>query len=206
MLKKVSKALLLTDVASFGEKYMELADSCEVELTVASEWSTMYRVKADVIICGSKYLDKINPAYISLVTILLGKEETPHKFIQQGVERFIFDYKNKVELSAAFYKAEKEIKTFACSEGLQDILKESEIIDYHYGDYDFKFAKNDFKYKRKPIYLTKGEKNYLAEWLLKSHKDNSKRIILFNLRKRFGQQFLREVSKYGEYKGETNEQ
>ena len=49
-------------------------------------------------------------------------------------------------------------------------------------------------------------KRYLAEWLLNGHKDNKKRMILCNLRKRFGADFLINVDRFGQLKGGKDEQ
>ena len=60
-------------------------------------------------------------------------------------------------------------------------------------------------YKGKAIYVTKAQKRYLADWLLNGHKDNSKRVLLFELRKKFGNDFLREVDRHGQIKEEIDE-
>ena len=66
------------------------------------------------------------------------------------------------------------------------------------GDYDFQFDKNTFRYKGKSIYLCGSQKAYLASWLLNAHKDNSKRMILCNLRKKFGADFATLSIRYPE--------
>lgn len=57
-----------------------------------------------------------------------------------------------------------------------------------------------FFYKGKPIYLTSAHKKYLAEWLLTGNKDNSRRMILCNLRKKFGVDFLADIDRFGQPK------
>ena len=52
------------------------------------------------------------------------------------------------------------------------------------------------------IYLTNTIKKYLAQWLLNGKKDNSKRMILHNLRKKFGNDFLSDVDRFGRWNNE----
>ena len=86
-----------------------------------------------------------------------------------------------------------------------EIIKTSEVVDFCYGDYDFRFDKSQFKYKGKMIYLTDSSKKYLAQWLLNGLKDNSKRMILCNLRKKFGKDFLSDIDRFGQLKGGKDE-
>ena len=55
------------------------------------------------------------------------------------------------------------------------------------------------------IYLTDSSKKYLAQWLLNGLKDNSKRMILCNLRKKFGKDFLSDIDRFGQLKGGKDE-
>ena len=204
MLVKCETALLLSDVTSFSNLYRQLADEVGVKLTVEEEWSLKYRIGQDVVICGSKYLDTINPMYFPCTTIILKPEESPYPFIEKGVTRFIFDYHNQYELFTALFKAEP-VTVHAGNLTLEGILKESDVWNYQWGDYDFKFDKDRFYYKGRQIYLTNAQKRYIAEWLLNGHKDNSKRMLLCNLRKKFGADFLKNVNRFGETKEEQNE-
>ena len=63
MLRKVNKALLISDVAAFYENYEALAEDIGVNLQVEHEWNSKYRVNADVIILGYKNLESLNEAY-----------------------------------------------------------------------------------------------------------------------------------------------
>ena len=60
MLSNVKTALLLTNIDSFASNIRSIAEECDVALTVEEDWSEKYRVSEEVILCGSKYLDKIN--------------------------------------------------------------------------------------------------------------------------------------------------
>ena len=60
MLTKCHRVLLLSDVSSFVRQYRELAIDSEVCFQAESIWNAKYRVEADVIIAGGKYLKDIN--------------------------------------------------------------------------------------------------------------------------------------------------
>lgn len=201
MLIKCNSALLLTDVPSFASMYKSIAKEALVQLKVEEDWSKSYRVAQDVIIAGSKYLDKINETYISKTVLILRSDESPAYFIAKGIERFIFDYQNAQELCMAFYRPDKVIVHTNNAE-LTDLIKTATTNCYQFGDYDFQFDKNSFKYKGKGIYLCKSQQKYLAEWLLYGSKDNKKRMVLCNLRKKFGEDFLKDVDRHGVLKEE----
>lgn len=204
MLVKCESVLLLSDVASFSNMYRQLADEVNVNIVVESEWSERYRVKQDLVILGSKYLDKLNSMYYPNAVLILKSDELPYPFIQKGITRFIFDYQNVRELFTALFKPET-VMVNTGSLPLEDILKDSAVYNFSYGNYDFKFDKDKFFYKGKPIYLARAQKRYLAEWLLNGHKDNSKRMLLCNLRKKFGADFLKDIDRFGNIKEERNE-
>lgn len=204
MLEKIKRALLLSDVPSFSENYKSLADDVEVELTVEQEWNVKYRVTSDVVICGSKYLESVNHVYYSEVVLILKEGENPASYIKEGITRFIFNYKNNYELLCAFYKPEK-IVLHSSSNDLRLLIKDCNILNFQAGDYDFKFDKNRFSYKGRAIYLSDSAKQYLAEWLLNSNKDNRKRMILCSLRKKLGKDFLKDVDRFGQLRESKDE-
>lgn len=204
MLVKCENALLLSDVASFSNKYRQLADEADVNLITETDWSDRYRVKQEVVILGSKYLGKLNKIYYPNAVLILKSNETPFPFVKEGITRFIFDHTNKNELCMAFFKAEP-MRITSSNFDLEDIIKESDILSFCHGNYDFEFDKDKYFYKGKPIYLAPAQKRYLAEWLLNGRKDNSKRMQLCILRKKFGADFLKEIDRYGEIKEEKDE-
>lgn len=205
MLKKVSKALLLSDVPSFVDNYKALASDVGVEISVEKEWNVKYRVSSDIIILGAKFLKDLNKAYYPEAVLILKEGESPASYIKEGITRFIFNYKNNYELLCAFYKPEAVVIHASAGE-LTDIIKECSIKSYQFAEYDFRFDKNKFFYKGKPIYLPESAKRYLAEWLLNGHKNNKKRMILCNLRKRFGADFLINVDRFGNIREVKDEQ
>ena len=200
MLEKVERALLLSDVPSFADNYKTLASEIGVSLEVEAEWNERYRVSAEVVILGSKYLPKLNQAYYSMAVLILREGESPAPYIKQGIMRFIFNYKNSYELLCALHKTGKTL-IHASSKGLETVLQDSSTTRFSFGEYDFDFTRNTFKYKGKLVYFPESTKRYLAEWLLNSHKDNKKRMILCNLRKKFGSGFLKDIDRFGQIKG-----
>ena len=176
MLVKCKSALLLSDVQSFALTFKAIADEAEVKLSIESSWNTRYRVSEDVVILGSKYLEFLNEAYYANAVLILKADESPYPYMQKGITRFIFDYHNKYG-----------------------------VWNFQFGDYDFQFDKNRFIYRGKPLYFADSQKRYLAEWLLCGHKDNSKRMILCTMRKKFGKDFLADIDRYGQLIGGYNE-
>ena len=196
MLKICSSCLLLTDIPSFAERVHSLAEEAGVVLAVEAEWNSMYRVRADMIMLGSKYLDSVSRDYYPLCTLILKKGESPFPYIREGIGRFIFDYANDVEIAFSFYQ---EIKKPVEEAGnFQEVVEQSSVKSFTFGDYDFNFADNQFRYRGKPIYLNPSYKLYLALWLLKGIKDNTKRKLVYDMRRKFGDGFLRDIDKSGQ--------
>ena len=205
MLNKCTTALLLSDVPSFSTMYKTLAESIGVQMKVEAEWKDTYRANQDVIILGSKYLDKVNRAYYPKTVIILKPSENPARYIKEGIGHFIFDYQNQYELLVALFKQETLV-IHSSSLELKNLIKSSSITSFCFKDYDFKFDKNQYNYKGKPVYFTDSQKEYLADWLLNGFKDNKKRMVIFTLRKKFGQDFLKDVNRFGQIKGGKDEQ
>lgn len=204
MLKICSKALLLTDVENFAEMYRDIAEENEVSLRVEESWKSNYRITEEVVICGSKYLESINASYYANIVLLLKDGEKPYAYIKKGIERFIFNCTNRKELSFAFLTKEKELSKDSTKD-LKLIVKNAVTLKFVTGDYNFDFGKGIFKWRGKGIYLTNQTINYLAEWLLNGNKDNSRRLLLFNARKRLGKDFLKDVDRFGQLKEVKNE-
>lgn len=205
MLQKSRRALLLSDVKSFSEMYRQLAHDIGVMLTVEAEWHESYRVVDEVVILGAKHLPHLNKAYYPKAVVILKSGESPAPYIKEGVSRFIFDHTNAYELiTALFY--DKPVVVQARSKEISEIVEEYGCQHFQAGKYDFKFDKDVYKYRGRPIYLCESQKRYLAEWLIGGHKDNKRRMILCNLRKKFGEDFLKDVNRFGEIKEEKDEQ
>jgi hypothetical protein len=200
MLKICSKVLLISSVASFVEYITELAQDAGVKIEVADEWNPSYRLDADVIMCGSKFLSQINVLDYDKVRLLLKTNETVAMFLDMGITHFIFDYNNIREVAFSFFVEEKSksLAEFSVEDTLYVAHKDSFVTD----KYNFNFRKNVFKYKEVGIYLTEGEKVYLAKWLFLGKKENDKRILLCKMRKKFGKDFLKDINRYGQVKGE----
>lgn len=199
MLKICSKVLLISSVSGFVSYITEIAQDAGVDIEVAEEWNPSYRLSADVIVCGSKYLPQINVLDYDKVRLVLKTTETVAMFLDKGITHFIFDYNNIREVSFSFFTEEKSIPLdeLSVQNILYEVHKDSFVTDKYY----FNFSKNVFKYKEVGIYLTEGEKVYLAKWLFLGKKENDKRILLCKMRKKFGKDFLKDVDRYGQLKG-----
>ena len=199
MLDRCKSALLISSSKDFADRYISLARKAEVSLTVESSWNVNYRVSKDVVILGSKHLPKLNKAYYPCAVVILSTDENPEPYIAMGIQHFIFDYLNDKELLFAFYKANAVI-IHSRSTDLATILKDSSATRYCFSDYDFDFSNNRFIYKGLPIYLADTQKAFLADWLLNGYKDNKRRMVLCNLRKKFGSEFLKDIDRHGQVK------
>ena len=204
MLEKCKTALLISDKASFADTYINLSNRIDVLMRAESKWNNRYKVTEDVVILGSSHLGELNTAYYSRAVVILKEDESPAPYIKEGINRFIFNYKNNYELITALFRMET-VMLHAVSRDIQEILKDFPPV-FKVGDYDFRFDSNVYFYKGKAIYLCMSQKKFLAQWLLGGHKDNSKRMILCNLRKKFGKDFLIDIDRFGQLKEEKNEQ
>ncbi len=198
MLRICSNVLLLSGVSSFVNYVTEIANDIDTEIEVANTWSINYRVNADVIICGSKYIDCIGKEDYGKVRLVLKKEETVMTFIRKGITHFIFDYTDKREVAFSMF-IDKDDKLKEDKVSLSDIISEAHVSLFHNDRYYFNFTSGTFKYQDVGIYLRKSEKEYLAKWVLMGNKDNSKRILLCKMRKRFGKDFMKDVDRKGNY-------
>lgn len=200
MLRKVRKALLITDVSAFAESFGEVAAEAGVELQVEASWNPRWRVDADVVALGSKRLPELNEAYYPSAVVILREGESPAPYMAMGVERFVFDHKSPMELALSLYKAEPVVLR-SSDVDYERLVGLSPSSRWRFGDYDFDFGNNRFLYKGSGIYLSPSSKRYLAEWLLNGSKDNSRRMVLCLLRKKLGDGFLRDVDRFGRLEG-----
>lgn len=196
MLEKVKTALLISDKPSFSESYRNLAGNADVTMHVTGTWCKRYRVTDDVVITGSVHAGDINEAYYNRTVIILKEGENPSPLMKKGISHFIFNYQNTSELLLALYR-EEPIVVMSSSREIKDILRDYSPI-FCTDNYDFRFDTDIYKYKGVPIYLCTSQKKFLAEWLLAGHKDNKKRMILCNLRKKFGEDFLKDIDRFGQ--------
>lgn len=204
MLEKCNSALLISEVESFSETYETIARDIGVDMTVEKEWKPRYRMSKDVVILGSKYLPDLNKAYYPVAVVILKRGENPVPYIKEGVNHFIFDYTNQYELLMALFKSPKVLVNGASQE-LKDMLRESGTTRFKAGAYDFRFDMNLYLYKGQPVYLQESQKRYLAQWLLFGNKENKHRMLLCLMRKKFGEDFLKDIDRFGQLKEEKNE-
>ena len=186
MQRKCSSIMLLTenpDYASFVEK---VAKEYDVGFTTETTWRLSRKLTQDLILCSGKWVERISNLNYSRVVVILKSNESPLPYLKVGISSFIFGYKEVNQFEYIFNK-KFELPVKAKEEGV--------FIE---GDYRFDFSRDDFIYKGRSIYVSRAEKEYLSIWLLSGMKDNTKRYHLWNMRKRFGKEFLKEVSRTGE--------
>lgn len=196
MQKICSKALLISCVPNFIKHITEIAQDAGVEIEVVEEWNTAYRLDAEVIICGSRYLPQISTLDYNKVRLVLKTTETVAPFVEMGITHFIFDYTNVKEVAYSFY-AEERVETIE-DYTVESILCHTQKDSFVTSKYNFNFSSNVFKYNGVGIYLKPSEKKYLAKWLLLGIKENDKRILLCKMRKKFDRDFLADINRYGQ--------
>jgi hypothetical protein len=90
--------------------------------------------------------------------------------------RFIFNYDDRREIFISFFVLDKVART--ADESIQ------------YGDCTMDFSNEKFYFKGKELYVTKKETEYLRKRFIECTNVSSMRHLLFNMRKRFGRDFL----------------
>lgn len=203
MLQKVQSALLLTTAETFGNTVQFITTELGIDLQIEKEWGKQYKVSKEVILCSAKYLKDINEEYYKRVVVVLKPTDSIEELIEIGIERFVFNFENLQEIACAFFFPQNAV-LYTHSKDLLEIVQNSCVTSFCKGDYRFDFLKDMYFYKGKEIYLKNYQKLYLAEWLLKHKKDNSRRNTLTVLRKTFGNVFLKDVDRMGKFKGEED--
>ena len=158
-----------------------------IVLETRDAWVHLSKTDADRFICTPAMFPYVNPALYPKTVMLVDEQEDITQFLTAGVSRFITHMYDDIQFLQAMYveyEAKKDRKRFT--------------VDYVEGDYEFYFTHNTFFYKGEGIYLLPSEKKYLYDWLVFKEKDNTKRIYLYNIRKRLGDKsFLKNINKYG---------
>lgn len=201
MLKRCCSVLLLTSNVPLIERYEALGADLSIRVRAEKIWHESLRVNEGAIICEPEYVDQINKEYIDKVVVILN-DTTPALYLKKGVEHFLFDTENDFEIICSMFTA-KELVTK--EEKPAQILENCNSKVFEASRYKFNFQYKRFYLDGRPIYIKEYEQKYLIEWLLMGHKNNDKRMMLCNMRKRFGKDFLREINRFGKLKEEKNE-
>lgn len=163
------------------------AEQYGIKIEKRDAWVQLSRTDADRFVCTPSVFPYVNPELYPKTVMLVEDKEDITPFLSAGVSRFITDVYNDIQFLQAMYvsyEATKERQRFT--------------LDYVKGDYEFYFTHNEFFYKGEGIYLLKCEKAYLYDWLIFKEKDNSKRIYLYNIRKRLNDKsFLKNIDRHG---------
>jgi hypothetical protein len=75
---------------------------------------------------------------------------------------------------------------------LRELLRDNEIWYRKFG-YDFNFDVGKYCWDGKRIYLTSGEILFLYRCLMLNQFDHNQRYFIYNIRKRYGKEFLQEA-------------
>lgn len=186
MQRKCSSVMLLTENPGYASFVEKVAKEYDVGFNTETTWRLSRKLSQDLILCSGKWVERVNNLVYSRVVVILKSNESPLPYLKVGIQNFIFGYKETNQFEYIFNK-KFELPVIAEEEGV--------FIE---GDYRFDFSRDEFIYKGRSIYVSRAEKEYLSIWLLSGMKDNTKRYHLWNMRKRFGREFLTEVSRTGE--------
>lgn len=194
MLISSKTALLLSKDTDFIARYETVAQMCNVELTVRSEWNERYRINQDVVIAEGELASLVASEYKNrLVFVFSGSIAE----MRAKADRFIFNKENLQELIYAFLKIDNSVKV-KDTRSVTSIVISSGRSVFKEADYDFDFASSVYKYKGTEIYVSEAQRVLLAKWLLLGEKNRCLSSQLYLMRKKFGKDFLSDISKYGE--------
>lgn len=187
MLRKCSNVLLITGDDSFAKVVEDVAFELEVDIQRETEWSVNFKCLKDVIICDSDKSDCIREEYRKLAVVVLGEGESLSHYTAT-FDRYIFDRTDRREIALAFmYSGRGRVSP-------KGIIKEGL---WQSDEYTFFFGRNVYRYRGNDIYLRDSEIRWLYGWLMEGNKDDSKRMYLTNMRRRFGKDFLADIGRKG---------
>jgi hypothetical protein len=99
-----------------------------------------------------------------------------------------------VEVDVKIWKAdERRQRKITARDILCQLLEGREVIYREHG-YDFNFYLNKYHWHDKSIHITQSEALFLYRWLMLNQRDHSQMYFIHNIRKRYGRDFLQEVS------------
>lgn len=194
MLISSKTALLLSKDTDFIARYETVAQLCNVELTVRSEWNERYRINQDVVIAEGELASLVASEYKNRLVLVFSGNIAE---MRAKADRFIFNKENLQELIYAFLKIDNSVK-IKDTRSVTSIVISSGRSIFKEADYDFDFANSTFRYKGKEIYVSDGQKIVLAKWLLLGERGNNCYVQIHQMRKKFGKDFLSDINKYGE--------
>lgn len=194
MLKTCRSFLLLTEDKRLQNVYEAVARNSEIRIKIMEKWDVMNRSTEDVIICDSYFADMLNEDYWFKTVVVLkqGESFVPYR---KRFDRFVFDRENKNEIAYSLVKIKLDVKREVAElTTVGSIINECGTSVYSCGDYFFDFGNGVYKYKGNGIYLTEGNKIALAKWLLLHKKNSSTRTQAYQMRRKFGNDFLLDVN------------
>jgi len=194
MLKTCKSFILVTEDKRLQNVYEAVARSSEIKIKIMEKWDLLNRSTEDLIICDSYFADFMNEDYWFKTVVVLkqGESFVPYR---QRFDRFVFDRENKNEIAYSLVKIKLDVKREVAElTTVGSIISECGTSVYTNGDYFFDFGNGVYKYKGKGIYLTEGNKIALARWLLLHKKNSNTRTQAYQMRKKFGSDFLMDIN------------
>jgi hypothetical protein len=99
-----------------------------------------------------------------------------------------------VEINIKIRKTdERRQRKITARDVLRQLLDEREASYREHG-YDFDFYLDKYRWNDKTIHITQSEALFLYRWLMLNQLDHSQMYFIHNIRKRYGKEFLQEVS------------
>ena len=99
-------ALLLSKDADFISRYETVAQMCNVELTVRSEWNERYRISQEVVIAEGELASLVASEFKNRLVLVFSGSIAE---MRATADRFIFNKENLQELIYAFLKKDNSV-------------------------------------------------------------------------------------------------
>lgn len=193
MLKKYSNVLVCSDSEYLKSRYEEVAERLGV--TINTRYNSVYVHNYERIIADSESVGMIPVCYMDKVCIVLrsGEDFLP---LSRNVTSFVFCLQDDREVERSLYRVLDdcpEYSDISLTEEIEGVANPVFTTDRCKLD----FAHGVYTYDDERISISPAQSIYLARWLLHGKKDASKRKHLFDLRQKYGKDFLANVDRYG---------
>jgi hypothetical protein len=99
-----------------------------------------------------------------------------------------------VKINIKIWKTDEHRQRKTTAWGVLHQLLEGREAHYREHGYRFDFYLNKYYWNDKTIHITQSEALFLYRWLMLNQRDHSQMYFIHNIRKRYGKEFLQEVS------------
>lgn len=193
MLKKCSNVLVCSDSEYLKSRYEEIAE--RLGITISTRYNNTYVHNYERIITDSGSLAQIPVCYSDRICIVLHADED---FIplSRDVTSFVFCLQDDREVERSLYRILDDCPGYVSLSLTEEIDGVANPV-FTDGRCTLDFGHGIYTYNEERISISPAQSVYLARWLLHGKKDSSKRKHLFDLRLKYGKDFLADVDRRG---------